>query len=141
MNEAAEIVLEREVAIPFRNVVDARTNRTASCAYGVRFKGHLCGSVKSGVCRKPILLRAKKGEEPFRSLAYDWDEVEQRPVPEQEARKLARLECARAIKRTEAARRRLQGDHMLRGIETVERLLRDHAMTRRGKRWKIVEIK
>ena len=30
---------------------------------------------------------------------------------------------------------------MLRGIETVERLLRDRAMTRRGKRWKIVEIK
>ena len=141
MNEAAEIVLEREVAIPFRTVVDTATGNAGFCAYGVRFKGHLCASVKSGLCRKPILLRARKGDAVFRSLARDWDDNEERPVPEQEARKLARLECARAIKRTEAARRRLQGDHMLRGIETVERLLRDRAMTRRGKRWKIVEIK
>lgn len=49
----------------------------------------------------------------------------------------ARLECARAIKRTNVLRKKLSGDHMLRGQAHVERLLRDAYQTRRGKRWKI----
>lgn len=109
-------------------------------AYIVRFKGHACAGVRSGLSRKPILLRANKGEEIFESKIPVFVPVDADYPPDYPAI-AARLDCARAIKRTEAARRRLQGDHLLRGAPTVERLLRDHAKgKRRGKRWKICPV-
>lgn len=108
-------------------------------AYFVRFKGHRCAGVKSGLSRKPILIRARKAESTFESpVVYFESEMSLHEV--EECRRVARLRCARAIKRTENARRRLQGDHMLRGTPVVERLLRDSVSTRRGKRWKICPI-
>lgn len=108
-------------------------------AYFVRFKGHACASVRSGLSRKPILLRARKGEELFVSEVADVVLTETNDPEDVPA--LARLKCARAIKRTNELRRRLQGDHMLRGTAAVERLLRDYATPhRRGKRWKICPI-
>lgn len=110
--------------------------------YSVRFKGHLTCAVKSGISRKPILLRAKKNEPAFESpvepILDTAGLISQYAV--EHAHKVARLFCARAIKRTEEARRRLRGDHLLRGTEIVERLLRDHKQTRRGKRWKICKV-
>ena len=67
MNEAAEIVLESEVAIPFRAVVDTATGNAGFCAYGVRFKGHLCASVKSGLCRNRSYSAQGKATRSFSS--------------------------------------------------------------------------
>lgn len=105
-------------------------------ALAVRFKGHLCAAVKSAVCRKPILLRRQAAEEPF-LVPIEAREGEKDLTGERRAR----VACARAIRRTERARRKLQGDHLCRGTPTIERLLRDYAQTRRGKRWKIVAVK
>ena len=108
--------------------------------YGVRFKGHWCASVSSGLARKPILLRAHAGEKLFFATVPVFLESERPGTGPADWDRLARLECARAIKRTDRARRLLKGDHMLRGAKTVERLLRDHPDRRRigsGKRWKI----
>lgn len=109
----------------------------SSDCYIVRFKGHVCAAVQTGLSRKPILLRKKKDEPAFVS------ELDFMPAPDFQsldaivADQNARLECARAIKRTNALRKKLSGDHMLRGQPHVERLLRDAYQTRRGKRWKI----
>lgn len=126
----------------------------SATGFSVRFKGHLCAAVKTGFARKPILFRVREGEEPFVA-----DVAEQHVVlaarapyndiledPTAAAEQLARLECARAIKRTEFAYRKLAagGDHMLRGVKSVERLIQlvgGNGPTpgfRRGKRWKIV---
>lgn len=130
--------------------IATRQKLEARLFFIVRFKGCVCAAVKTGVSRKPILLRARKAEQPFRvvvpeaadeirrlsenGIAADQDEISQRCI------KVARVECARAIKRTEAARRKLQGNHMLRGVPSVERLLLDYKQTRRGKRWKICSL-
>lgn len=111
-------------------------------AYNVRFKGHLCAAVSTGFARKPILVRKRKREMPFTVIV---NIVEGDPDEDllQYYDKAARLECARAIKRTEGAYRRLTGDHLLRGVPSVERLqqlLKPGKTTRRGKRWKICPL-
>lgn len=122
-----------------------------STAFGVRFKGHLCAGVKTGFARKPILFRLRDGEEPFRAeisvfLASEAPDPT-KPFGPAEWDRLARLECARAIKRTEEAYRKLAGggNHMLRGVKSVERLIQllgggPTPRMRRGKRWKIVPL-
>jgi hypothetical protein len=114
--------------------------------YEVRFKGHLCAAVKVGFARKPILMRARKLEEVYVEPLASLSEKPGTPInvgERAEVEMLARIECARAVKRTEEARRRLRGDHLLRGVPSVERVLRDHADNRRpgsGKRWKICPV-
>lgn len=105
----------------------------------VRFKGHPCTAFKCALSRKPILLRAGKNEAVVVVRVTHHDNAG-REISGAKAQRLARLECARAIRRTESLRRRLNGNNMLRGTDTVERLLRDHDMTRRGKRWKICPV-
>lgn len=115
---------------------------TPDC-YIVRFKGHVCASVPTGLSRKPLLLRARKGEAVFveKILVGHEPEVEDIGHVCVNGDKIARVACARAIKRTDAVRLKLRaaGDnHMLRGVQSVERLLRDPVKrSRRGKRWKI----
>ena len=105
--------------------------------FRVRFKGHLCAAVKTGFSRKFILMRLHKDKEPFLSKVESWPD----PPDQEYAERVARIDCARAIKRTEWARRKLQGDHFLRGVPSVERVLRDYGTPhRRGKRWKICPI-
>lgn len=111
-------------------------------AYGVRFKGHWCAAVKTGFARKPILLRAKGSEERFEEPIELWprdEDMVSNPV----AKKRAHVACARAIKRTKEAFRRLNNDNMLRGIPSLERLLvlmSTEMRNRRGKVWKICPI-
>jgi hypothetical protein len=112
--------------------------RQLPSAYSVRFKGCEVAGVRSGLSNRPLLLRKRKAEAPF-IMPIDWF-FEEAAGNKILAANLARLECARAIKRTEYARRVLQGNHMLRGIPAVERLLRDYQQTRRGKRWKICQV-
>ena len=112
--------------------------------FSVRFKGHLCAAIKTGFARKFILLRRHKGEEAFVSPIKVFLESERPGTGPEDWDRLARLECARAIKRTEWARLKLRGDNFLRGVASVERLLRDYPDKRRpghGKRWKIVEVR
>ena len=106
-------------------------------AYGVRFKGHWCAAVRTGYCRKTVLMRERSADERFISL------VDMNDPDRPEALMLARLECARAIKRTDEARRRLKGDHFLRGVASVERILRDPPDRRwkgNKRRWRICPI-
>lgn len=108
-------------------------------SYQVRFKGHLCAAISCGLSRKPILIRARKKETIF-EVIIPYSLGENIVSPFRLCSKVARLECARAIRRTEHLRKRLQGNHLLRGIKSVERLLRDYEQTRRGKRWKICPL-
>lgn len=115
-------------------------NEPVLYGYTVRFKGHLCGTVRTGLSKKPLLMRAKTSEEQFVVL------IEANNLAPKVNQRLARLECARAIKRTEYARRTIRNagrDHMLRGIPSVERILKDAPDKRRagsGKRWKICPV-
>lgn len=85
-------------------------------------------------------MRAKTSEEQFMVL------IENNTLAPVVNQRLARLECARAIKRTEYARRKMRQagpDHMLRGVASVERILKDAPDKRRagsGKRWKICPV-
>lgn len=112
--------------------------------FGVRLDGHWCAAVKTGFSRRFVLMRARKGEERFLSrinfvsddrgaLAYEL---------RLNAERIARGACARAIKRTKWARRKLVDPHydMLRGVANVERVLRGANTSRRGRRWKICPI-
>lgn len=111
-------------------------------AYNVRFKGHLCAGVQTGFSRKPILVRKRKNEMPF-TVIVNIVEGEPDEALLEYYDKAARLECARAIKRTQKAYRSLNGDHLLRGVPSVERLqklLAPGKVTRRGKRWKICPL-
>lgn len=119
----------------------------SATAYQVRFKGHLVAAVKTGFSRKPILFRARAGEQLFIAPVPIFLESERPGSGSEDWEQLARLECARSIKRTEAAYRKLSGggDHMLRGVKSVERLIQlmEDRVTpgkRRGKRWKIVPV-
>ena len=115
-------------------------NMSFPVAYFVRFKGHPCAAVKTGFSKKPILMRMREGEIRYESPIEVFLESERPNKGPEEWDRLARLKCARAIKRTEYCRKKLQGDHMLRGVASVERILKDYQMTRRGKRWKICPI-
>lgn len=123
-------------------------------AYGIRYKGHWCAGVRVGFARKPILIRAKKGQPRFEEPIPDeavvikrWLRVGLKASPatvKAQCDKVARVACARAIKRTNEAVRRVSGsNHLLRGVPSVERLLAltsTEMRNRRGKVWKICPI-
>lgn len=103
----------------------------------VRFKGHVCAGVMTGLSKHPLLLRKKKDESPFLFQCEHKTGWEEDIANCYETEAETRLRATRAIKFTNQVRRRLSGDHLLRGVPSVERLLRDAKQTRRGKRWKI----
>lgn len=97
--------------------------------YLVRFKGHKCSAVPTGLAREPLLFRARKNEPVFVAKVGD------KPAAS------ARLACARLIKRTEKRRFDLLDRKFedFRATASGSRL-KDGKRTRRGKRWKICPI-
>lgn len=118
-------------------------------ALAVRFNGHLCAAVPCGFSRKPVLLRARKGEAIFVVPIEDqgYDPGNGGPAISARDPRIANVACARAVKRTEECRRRILWMNLdqreeVQAIPGVARLLISgaEAKSRRGKRWKIVPL-
>lgn len=102
-------------------------NKRQLIGYKVHLNGRPTTAILTGLCRKPIFVRARKGDVPFFVLLLS-DEWGISPV----------AVCWAHIRRTKRVARELHGDHLLRGIPSVERVLQAKKFrNRRGRVWSI----
>ncbi len=111
-------------------------------AFIVRFNGHACAAVKTGLAREPILFRARKGEEIYVQKS-PWIGEGLPAELEKMGERIARIACARLIKRTEFIKQILRRDLSLEDLKATKsgrRILMERTAPRPGKRWKICRV-